>query len=64
MNLTDKQVQHLVKPGRYNAGITGLHLRVVSKEKKYWVLRYSLDFPQYRRHFSMSDLLLFKLNGA
>ena len=42
MNLTDKQVQHLVKPGRYNAGITGLHLRVVSKEKKYWVLRYSL----------------------
>ena len=23
-----------------------------------------LDFPQYRRHFSMSDLLLFKLNGA
>ena len=23
-----------------------------------------VDFPQYRRHFSMSDLLLFKLNGA
>ena len=23
-----------------------------------------LDFPQFRRHFSMSDLLLFKLNGA
>ena len=23
-----------------------------------------MDFPQYRRHFSMSDLLLFKLNGA
>ena len=26
--------------------------------------KYNLDFPQYRRHFSMSDLLLFKLNGA
>ncbi len=24
----------------------------------------AMDFPQYRRHFSMSDLLLFKLNGA
>ena len=23
-----------------------------------------LDFPQYHRHFSMSDLLLFKLNWA
>jgi hypothetical protein len=25
---------------------------------------YTLDFPQYHRHFSMSDLLLFKLNWA
>ena len=24
----------------------------------------TLDFPQYRRHFPMSDLLFFKLNGA
>ena len=23
-----------------------------------------LDFPQYRRQISMSDMLLFKLNGA
>ena len=27
-------------------------------------LKAEVDFPQYRRHFSMSDLLLFKLNGA
>jgi hypothetical protein len=24
----------------------------------------AMDFHQYRRHFLMSDLLLFKLNGA
>lgn len=42
MNLTDKQIQHLDVPGRYNAGITGLHLRVINKNKKYWILRYTV----------------------
>ena len=33
-------------------------------ERPQYALVGSMDFPQYRRHFSMSDLLLFKLNGA
>jgi len=41
VNLTDKQIQHLDIPGRYTAGIKGLHLRVLDKDKKYWILRYT-----------------------
>jgi len=62
MNLTDKQIQHLVVPGRYNAGITGLHLRVINKDKKYWILRYTTGSK--RRDYGLGKYPEIKLAEA